>query len=206
MRTMPNDPAAVVMTAVRPSSAPIGGFINHRRRAPRLLIADDDKILQLALSRQLCASFMIVGNAFDADQAIEMAESLRPELAIVDVQMPGGGGLAAALGIRAHAPTTAIVALSAGVDAAVATSILDAGAMTYLKKGADRRQKLTRILWSAIVAHTRFLTDYGEIPPFAWTGQPIGVPPYLRTSAWNPEHPASDARDPMADQRPPMSA
>jgi DNA-binding NarL/FixJ family response regulator len=169
------------MTAVYTGPELIRGFTNQRRRAPRLLIADDDKILQLALSRQLCASFMIVGNAFDADQAIEMAEDLRPELAIVDVQMPGGGGLAAALGIRENAPTTAIVALSAGANADVAATILDAGAMTYLKKGANRRDKLTRILWSAIVAHTRFLSEYGEIPPYTWTGEPVGASPYLRT-------------------------
>lgn len=74
--------------------------------------------------------------AADPESAIHLAGSHRPDVAIVDVKMPGGGGFRAAQGIRDASPETAIVALSAWDDRESMRQMRTAGADSYLVKGA----------------------------------------------------------------------
>src|SRR5664280_1942301 len=76
---------------------------------PRLLIADDDPVARSALSIQLGADFELVGTAKEAEEAIAVAEQQEPDVAIIDVQMPAGGGLRATREIHARVPHTANV-------------------------------------------------------------------------------------------------
>ena len=121
----------------------------------RLVIADDDAFVRSALCLQLNSSFAIVGDARDADEAIERVDALRPDVVLVDVQMPGGGGLRATREIRSRAPEVAIVAFSSDESDSVVRAILRAGAMTYVRKGIDGHE-LNSVLRSAIEAHTTF--------------------------------------------------
>lgn len=82
------------------------------------------------------AAFELVGAAGDAAQAIEMAAEARPDVALLDVKMPEGGGPRAAREIRATEPRTRVLALSAHDDGATVLEMLRAGAMGYLVKGA----------------------------------------------------------------------
>jgi DNA-binding NarL/FixJ family response regulator len=123
-----------------------------RSSHPRLLIADDDAVVRWALGLQLGRSFTIVGGARDADEAIELAALHQPDVAIVDVRMPGGGGVRATREIAARAPATAIVALSSDDGDLIVRAMLQAGAVTYVRKGIDARE-LDPILRSAITAH-----------------------------------------------------
>jgi DNA-binding NarL/FixJ family response regulator len=118
---------------------------------PSVLIADDDAVVRAALSLQLQGAFTVVGSACDADEAIEHVTALRPDLAIIDVEMPGGGGLRATREIRALAPEVAIVALSADESDASVRAMIQAGAMAYVRKGMDR-DELDRVLHSSIAA------------------------------------------------------
>lgn len=135
---------------------------------PRLLIADDDAVVRSALSAQLGRSFTVVGRARDADEAIEQADALRPDVMIVDVQMPAGGGLRATYVIHDRSPNTAIVALSSDESDSIVRAILDAGAVTYVRKGKGARQ-LDRILRSAIKAHTSLQASSAATPPHRHT-------------------------------------
>lgn len=128
----------------------------RRGSPPRLLIADDDLFVQSTLCAQLENEFEVVGLAANADQAIELAERHQPDVAIIDIEMPGGGGLRATLEIRERAPRTAIVALSSGKGASTVLDMLKAGAIAYLRK--DRTSsELSRILRSSIAAHAQAL-------------------------------------------------
>ncbi len=120
----------------------------------RLLIADDDRVVQTALYMQLNRDFEIVGGAYDADAAIALADEHQPEVAIVDVQMPGGGGVRATREIHARAPRTAIVALSSDESDSVVLAMLEAGAMAYVRKGKPGHE-LAAILRSSIDAHAK---------------------------------------------------
>ncbi len=64
-----------------------------------LLIADDDPVTRSMLSIALARRFDVVGVVEDAQQAVDTATLARPDVALVDVQMPGGGGLTAVRGI-----------------------------------------------------------------------------------------------------------
>lgn len=119
---------------------------------PRLLIADDDRLVQSTLAAQLSREFDIVAPACDSDQAIELAVLHQPDVAIIDVQMPAGGGLRAAREIHERVPQVALVALSGDESDSVVLAMLDAGAVAYLRKGTSPHE-LARTLRSSIAAH-----------------------------------------------------
>ncbi len=103
----------------------------------RILIADDEPALRGALADLLAheESLLLVGEAGDADQAIELAVASRPDVAIVDVSMPAGGGPRAAREIIRVSPATRVIALSAFEDRPTVLEMLRAGAVGYLVKG-----------------------------------------------------------------------
>ena len=96
---------------------------------PRVLIADDDPDVRAVLSTQLAP-------------------------AIVDVQMPGGGGVRATAEIHAAAPDTTIVALSADESERVVLEMLKAGAVTYIRKGVGA-EELTALLRESLRAQAQ---------------------------------------------------
>jgi CheY-like chemotaxis protein len=79
----------------------------------RLLIADDDAAVRAFLSLALQKQFDLVGVAADSEEAVALAADTRPGAALIDVQMPKGGGLHALKGILGTSPETAVVMLSA---------------------------------------------------------------------------------------------
>jgi EAL domain-containing protein (putative c-di-GMP-specific phosphodiesterase class I)/CheY-like chemotaxis protein len=103
----------------------------------RVLIADDEGEVRSALADLIDAerALELVGAAADADEAIELAIAQRPDVALVDVKMPGGGGARAAREIVASSPHTRVLALSAYEDRTTVLEMLRAGAVGYLVKG-----------------------------------------------------------------------
>ena len=104
----------------------------------RVLIADDEPTIREALSELIAGeeSLELVGAAEDADQAIDLARTLRPDVALLDVRMPAGGGPRAAKEIQACAPQTRVVALSAYEDRGSVLQMVQSGAVGYLVKGS----------------------------------------------------------------------
>lgn len=104
----------------------------------RVLVADDEPVIRSALEELISGApgLEFVGAAADAQEAIEKAAQLRPDVVLLDVRMPQGGGPRAAAEIDAlpNAPST--VAFSAYDDRSAIMSMLDAGACGYLVKGA----------------------------------------------------------------------
>jgi EAL domain-containing protein (putative c-di-GMP-specific phosphodiesterase class I)/CheY-like chemotaxis protein len=117
----------------------------------RILIADDDANIRDAL-RELLESedgLEVVAVAVDAVDAVEAAAREHPDVAILDVKMPGGGGPHAARGILVESPQTRIIALSAYGDRASILEMLTAGAAAYLVKGSmpdEVTQTIQRVL------------------------------------------------------------
>ncbi len=106
-------------------------------RKIRVMIADDEAELRGALADLIASEedLELVGAAADADEAVELARSNRPDVALVDVRMPGGGGPRAARGISRWSPGTRVLALSAYEDRSTVLEMLGAGAVGYLVKG-----------------------------------------------------------------------
>ena len=103
----------------------------------RVLVADDEPALRGALSELLGQEehVELVGAAADADEAIALARRELPDVALVDVKMPAGGGPRAAREIGRLSPTTRVIALSAFEDRPTVLEMLRAGAVGYLVKG-----------------------------------------------------------------------
>ena len=119
---------------------------------PRLLIADDNKAIQSALGISLGETFEVVGVAGDAERAVELARALQPAAAVIDVDMPKGGGLRAVRGIAEVSPMTAIVILSADESDSVVRELMRVGAIAYCRKGVSP-QDLSDSLTKSIEAH-----------------------------------------------------
>ncbi|HEX7247018.1 MAG TPA: EAL domain-containing protein, partial [Actinomycetota bacterium] len=102
-----------------------------------VLIADDEPALRGALIELLSHEddVVLVGTAGDADEAIAIAGDSRPDVALVDVSMPAGGGPRAAREIARCSPDTRVIALSAFEDRPTVLEMLRAGAVGYLVKG-----------------------------------------------------------------------
>jgi signal transduction histidine kinase len=103
----------------------------------RVLIAEDEPTVREALGELIDGevALRLVGAAADAEEAIQLAREHRPDVALLDVKMPAGGGPRAAREIRATCPDTRVVALSAYEDRATVLEMLRAGASGYLVKG-----------------------------------------------------------------------
>ena len=123
-------------------------------RAVRVLVADDDTLIRESLAELINsrAELELVGAARDADAAIRLAVDSRPDVAVLDYRMPGGG-VHAAQEIRRLSPSTAVVGLSAYGDPGTAARMLGAGARELLVKGECTIEELvTSILAAASAA------------------------------------------------------
>ncbi len=102
----------------------------------RVLIADDHRVLIGSLRALLERhGFQVVGEATTGEQALAVAAKVHPHVVVMDLEMPGTGGLVAAHRMKQVAPTTKVLILSAHDDEAdVLEALSDAGAAGYLVK------------------------------------------------------------------------
>lgn len=104
-----------------------------------VLIVDDSPFMLKAISDVLGTddSLTVVGNAIRIGDAVTTARELRPDVAVIDVNMPGGGGWALARRLRQSVPGIRLVAYSAVDDPQVPRTLAAAGVAAYVIKGSD---------------------------------------------------------------------
>jgi len=104
----------------------------------RLLVAEDHALVREGTRNILNAEpdMEVVGEAADGAEAVSLATSLRPDVAILDIEMPNMDGIQAAREIRAALPGTAVLMLTAYDDDAYVVGVLEAGAAGYVLKNA----------------------------------------------------------------------
>ena len=117
----------------------------------RVLIGEDDASFRAALVDLLGSdpAFELVGAAVDAEETIALARKLDPDVVLLDVKMPAGGGPTAARAIRTWCPNTRTLALTAYHDRATMMEMLRAGAAGYLVKGSSVDEILDAIVRTA---------------------------------------------------------
>jgi len=111
-----------------------------------VLICDDDVRIREALRDVIDAQpdLTVIALAADADQAVAFAARGHPDVAIIDVRMPGGGA-ATARELRDHSPDTRILAFSAHHDNGAIREMEQAGALDYVVKGAPIRDIVSAV-------------------------------------------------------------
>jgi DNA-binding NarL/FixJ family response regulator len=102
----------------------------------RVLLADDHKLIRagLVLVVQQQPDLSVIGEADDGRQAVQLVESLKPDVVVMDIGMPNLNGIEAARQITASRPDTAVVILSMHADEGYVLRALNAGARAYLLK------------------------------------------------------------------------
>ncbi|HLI28481.1 MAG TPA: response regulator transcription factor [Chloroflexota bacterium] len=106
----------------------------------RILLADDHAVLRAGLRALLSAEpdMEVVGEAGDGEEAVRQAALLRPDVVVMDIAMPGGGGLQATRAIRALGLPSKVLILTMHAEEQYLLPVIEAGGSGYvLKSGAD---------------------------------------------------------------------
>jgi len=103
----------------------------------RILLIDDHQIIRdgLRLLFRSQADLELVGNAFDSETGWQTVEEMRPDLVVMDLDVPGEGGAALTARIRAKYPEIKVVVLTGSTEARHPEAALAAGANGYVLKG-----------------------------------------------------------------------
>jgi DNA-binding NarL/FixJ family response regulator len=117
----------------------------------RVVIADDDPLARGVIGAMIGAdpSVELVGEAEGVNDVVDLVVRERPEVAVLDWMMPGGGGPQAAIQIGLKAPETRIVGLTSSTSPAASMAMMRAGARSFLVKGGSAAQ-LVRAIHQAL--------------------------------------------------------
>ncbi len=111
----------------------------------RVVVAEDEALIRLDLIETLAEEgYEVVGEAADGDQAIEMVRKYSPDVAILDIKMPGTDGLAAAR-VIIEERLSAVVILTAFSQRELIEQARDAGALAYVVKPFERNDLVPAI-------------------------------------------------------------
>ena len=124
----------------------------------RILVADDHELVRRGILGLLRAQrgWTVVGEAMNGREAVEKANRLKPDVAILDISMPDLDGLQATRRIREAVPTTEVVVLTMHESDQMVRRVLDAGALGYVLK-SDLATQLVKAV-KDVSAGKQFLT------------------------------------------------
>ena len=110
----------------------------------KVLVADDHLVVRegLVVMLQGTGEFEVVGQAFDGQEAIQLAEKLCPDVILIDVQMPGIGGIEAIRQIKKRVPKAQVVVLSSFDQEEYIYQSIQAGAKGYVLKDSELEELL----------------------------------------------------------------
>lgn len=116
----------------------------------RILIVDDHGIIRqgLRLYLEFDPELLVVGEATNGIEALQLVETLRPDVVLMDILMPLMDGLEATLAIRQDFPDTEVIILTSVVDENIISQCIRAGASGYLLKDT-RSEELCRAVHAA---------------------------------------------------------
>jgi DNA-binding NarL/FixJ family response regulator len=115
--------------------------------AIRVLIADDHALVRSGLEKLLAAApdIEVMGTAADGPEAVEAALRDQPDIVLMDLSMPGGGGIDATRQIREKAAAINVVVLTSFSERERILQAVDAGALGYMLKDAEPDELLQGI-------------------------------------------------------------
>jgi DNA-binding NarL/FixJ family response regulator len=162
------------------------GVTEERRGSLRVVLVDDHAVVRRGLADLLAstADIDVVGTAGDGDEAMAVVEETRPDVVLMDLQMPRTDGVEATRRLLASGAETQVLVLTSYSDSERILAALDAGAVGYLLKDADP---------DALSLHVRAVAEGGT----AWGVGPPAPPspqlPYLTETqfpdTWSGDNP-----------------
>ncbi len=113
----------------------------------RVLVVDDHDLVRTGISRMLAdiSGLQVIGQADSGEDAIRKARELKPDVVLMDVKMPGIGGLEATRKLLRGYPDLKVIAVTICEEDPFPTRLLQAGAAGYLTKGAALEEMVQAI-------------------------------------------------------------
>lgn len=141
---------------------------NGRREQMRVVIVDDHPLFRVALRRLLHSEgyFLVVAEASSAHEAVQQTDIHRPDIALIDLRLPGINGLHVARLLKRQHPKLAVVLLSADQDEQWLLGALQVGAAAFLSKDAEPREILA-VLEAVAAGEDRLAQQILERPDLA---------------------------------------
>jgi DNA-binding NarL/FixJ family response regulator len=125
---------------------------------PRVFIVDDHAMVRAGVRSELGTAVDVVGEAADVATAVEGIRAAAPDVVLLDVHLPGGGGRAVLAALHAELPATRWLALSVSDAAEDVIAVIRAGARGYVTKtisGSDLRAAVQRVADGDVVFSPR---------------------------------------------------
>lgn len=141
----------------------------------RILVVDDHDLVRKGISRMLSdeKGIEVVGEADTGEHAFQEAKRLEPDVVLMDVKMPGIGGIEATRKIVRALPDVKVIAVTVCDDEPFPSRLMQAGAMGYMTKGAAIEEMLRAI--KSVNAGQRFISpDIAQsmaLKPFSANGE-----------------------------------
>lgn len=113
----------------------------------KVLLIDDHKLVRTGIRKILeeSAGIQVIGEADDGERGLELAKQLAPDVVLLDVSMPGIGGLETTRQLLEHDPSTKVIVVSVHAQEPVPGKLLEAGAFGYLTKGCAADEVVTAV-------------------------------------------------------------
>jgi DNA-binding NarL/FixJ family response regulator len=115
---------------------------------PRVVLVDDHRLFRAGVRAELGDAVDVVGEAETVAEAIALVKQTQPDVVLLDVHMPDGGGQAVLAGVAADAPSARFLALSVSDAAEDVIGVIRAGARGYVTKsisGAELADAVRRV-------------------------------------------------------------
>ncbi|GAA3585636.1 MULTISPECIES: UvrY/SirA/GacA family response regulator transcription factor [Marinobacter] len=113
----------------------------------RVLVVDDHELVRSGITRMLVddADIEVIGEVASGEDAIDAVRQNRPDIVLMDIRMPGIGGLEATRRILRIDDSIRVIVVTACADDPYPTRVMQAGATAYITKGADIREMVRAI-------------------------------------------------------------
>ncbi len=123
-----------------------------------VLLVDDHELVRMGMSRMLSdvPDITVIGEACNGEDAITLVRKLKPKVVLMDVQMPGIGGIEATRKLAQSFPQLAILVVTICEEEPFPSRILKAGALGYITKGTDLQEMVLAI--RKVAAGQRYLS------------------------------------------------
>ncbi len=146
----------------------------------KIIVADDHDLVRMGIVRMLedVPGFDIAGEAKSGEEAVQLARETKPEVVLMDVKMPGIGGLEATKKILAYNPNVKIIAVTSLSDDMYPERLMKAGACGYVTKGANFDEMIDAI--KTVVSGNRYMSSNvaQQLALRSFSGPKAGASPF----------------------------
>ncbi len=146
----------------------------------KIIVADDHDLVRMGIVRMLSdvPGFTVVGEAKTGEEAVRLVREFKPEVVLMDVKMPGIGGLEATRKILTYNSNIKIIAVTSLADDMYPERLMKAGACGYVTKGANFDEMIDAI--KTVVAGNRYMSSNvaQQLALRSFSGAKAGASPF----------------------------